>query len=182
MKCVLLVDDDQDILEALAELFGDSYRVLVAPNGLVALEILSRARVDAVVLDLMMPLMDGATLLRELGDRRQAVPVVLLSASRDLSRRAGALGARGYCIKPCSPDEILAEVARVIDEPPGGNEQNSGGAPPDTPSSPASSALQKFGQGWPNFWPRCAGGFAGANLALFRWGFAPYPASASRPP
>lgn len=137
MKCVLLVDDDQDILEALAELFEDSYRVLVAPNGLVALEILSRERVDAVVLDLMMPLMDGATLIKELHDRRQTVPVVLLSASRDLPKRAGALGARGYCAKPCSPEEILAEVARVIDEPPGGNEQSSGGDAPDAPSLPS---------------------------------------------
>jgi DNA-binding response OmpR family regulator len=136
MKCVLLVDDDQDIREALAELFEDSYRVLVAPNGLVALEILSRQRVDAVVLDLMMPLMDGATLLKELNDRRQRVPVVLLSAARDLPERAGALGAKGYCSKPCSPEEILAAVARVIDEPPGGNEQSSGEEPPDAPSTP----------------------------------------------
>ncbi len=139
MKCVLLVDDDPDILEAMAELFGDSYRVLVAPNGLVALEILSREQVDAVVLDLMMPLMDGATLIKELRDRRQAVPVVLLSASRDLPGAPARFGASGYCTKPCSPDEILAEVARVLDEPPGGNEQSSGGAPPDTPSSPSST-------------------------------------------
>lgn len=130
MKCILLVDDDQDIREALAELFEDSYRVLVAPHGLAALDILSRESVDAVVLDLMMPLMDGETLLRELRERGQKVPVVLLSASRDLSRRAVALGAHGYCAKPCSPEKILIEVARVLVGSPGGSEQSSGGAPP----------------------------------------------------
>jgi two-component system, OmpR family, response regulator MprA len=145
MKCVLLVDDDQDIRETLAELFEDSYRVLVAPNGLVALDVLSRERVDAVVLDLMMPLMDGEALLKELHERKQAVPVVLLSASRDLPRRARALGAKGYCSKPCSADKLLAEVARVLIEPSGGSEQSSGSAPPDAPDAPpSSSSTRKF--------------------------------------
>ena len=147
MKRVLIVDDDQDIREALAELFEESYDVLVAPNGLEALAILSQEPADAVVLDLMMPLMDGATVLKELHARAQTVPVVLLSASRDLARRAQMLGADGYCAKPCSAEEILAEVERVIvgssnkgGQSDGGSEPQapSGGAPPSS-SGPSSS-------------------------------------------
>lgn len=139
MKRVLLVDDDQDIREALAELFEESYEVLVAPNGLVALDVLSREHVDAVVLDMMMPLMDGESLIKELQEQGQTVPVVLLSASRDLARRATALGAQGYCSKPCSPEKILAEVARVLVGSSSGGEQSSGGgAPPEAPAAPAS--------------------------------------------
>lgn len=142
MKRVLLVDDDQDIREALAELFEDSYQVLVASNGLMALDILSREQVDAVVLDLMMPLMDGETLLKELQEQGQKVPVVLLSASRDLARRASALGAHGYCAKPCSADKILAEVARVLAAPPGGGEPGRGGTPPETPAASSSPGIK----------------------------------------
>lgn len=143
MKRVLLVDDDRDIREALAELFEESYQVLVAPNGLVALDVLSREHVDAVVLDMMMPLMDGESLIKELQEQGQTVPVILLSASRDLARRAATLGAQGYCSKPCSPEKILAEVARILVDAPGGGEQSSGGGPPpETPAAPSSSGSE----------------------------------------
>ena len=142
MKRVLLVDDDQDIREALAELFEDSYQVLVASNGLVALDILSREQVDAVVLDLMMPLMDGESLLKELQEQGQTAPVVLLSASRDLARRANTLGAHGYCSKPCSAEKILAEVARVIAASSGGGEPGRDGTPPETPPASSSSGTR----------------------------------------
>ncbi|MEP7125305.1 MAG: response regulator [Byssovorax sp.] len=129
MKRVLIVDDDSDVREALAELFEESYEVLVASNGLEALEVLEEEHADAVLLDLMMPIMDGETFLKKLRESERTVPVVLLSASRDLDLRARTLGATGYCSKPCSAEQVLAAVARVINEPSGGGEQSGGAAP-----------------------------------------------------
>jgi two-component system response regulator MprA len=136
VKRVLIVDDDADVREALAELFEESYEVLVAANGQEALEVLAREHADAVLLDLMMPIMDGETFLNELRQRQQTMPVVLLSASRDLARRAKTLGATGYCSKPCSAEQVLAAIARVLDDPSGGGEQSGGGAPPEPPTTP----------------------------------------------
>jgi DNA-binding response OmpR family regulator len=140
VKRVLITDDDNDIRESLAELFEESYQVLVASNGVEALAILAREHVDAIVLDLMMPIMDGETFLKELHERKQTVPVVVLSASRDLARRAQTLGVAGYCSKPCPVDKLLAEVARVLGNPSDGGEQDSGGQAPQTPQTPPSSS------------------------------------------
>ena len=142
MKRVLIVDDDPDIREALVELFEDSYHVLVGTNGLEALEILAREHADAVVLDLMMPIMDGETFLKKLHERGQSIPVVVLSASRDLERRARSLGATGYCSKPCSAEQVLAEVARVMGGASGGSEQSGGDAPPKAPTAPPTSGTK----------------------------------------
>jgi CheY-like chemotaxis protein len=149
VKRLLIVDNDSDIREALTELFEDSYQVLVASNGLDALEVLEEEHVDAVLLDLMMPIMDGETFLKELREREIQIPVVLLSASRDLERKARTLGATGYCSKPCSAAAVLAAVARVLDEPSGGTDQGDGApaAPGSTEAnmSRAELALAKIG-------------------------------------
>ena len=70
VKCLLLVDDDPDVLEALAELLTDRYRVLVASSGDVALQTLARQDVDLIVADLMMPIMDGGDVIQDDSRRR----------------------------------------------------------------------------------------------------------------
>ena len=87
-KRILVVDDDQDISEPLAELLSAHYVVDIAANGAAAAELVCDNRYDAIVLDLMMPVMDGATFKQLLDRQRIAIPVLLMSASVELPERA----------------------------------------------------------------------------------------------
>lgn len=117
MNSILLVDDDPDVLEALAELLTDRYRVLVASNGEMALKMLAREDVDLIVADLMMPIMDGETLLKTIRAAGRDTPVIIFSAVRDLAQRASELGATGFCPKPCSPQLVEDILSRVLAAP-----------------------------------------------------------------
>lgn len=112
---VLVVEDDADIRVALEEIIVDhGFRVVGVRHGREALEFLARAEElpCLILLDLMMPVMDGATFREEqLRDARIAsIPVVLLSAYRDLDRRAAGLGAVSVLNKP--PD--LRELVQAL--------------------------------------------------------------------
>ena len=117
---VVLVADDDDLLQAvLAHKLGAvGYRVVIADNGRAALEQLEDAAPDIVVLDAMMPIMDGFEVLRRLkADRRPAIaaiPVIMLTALRRDSDVVTALnlGAADYLSKPFNPDELVARLAR----------------------------------------------------------------------
>ncbi len=122
MKRVLIVEDDDDIREVLGELLGERYGVELATDGAEALAVLDRVTVDAIVLDLMMPVMDGETFLREMRARGHSRPVVLVSATRDLPARARSLLVAEHCMKPCSPDALEAALARVLSGAVGDND------------------------------------------------------------
>ncbi len=109
---VLICDDDKDIVHAI-ELFlqSEGYEVLTAGNGKEALEVLEQEEVHLVLLDVMMPVMDGVTALakiREMGN----VPVIMLTAkSEDSDKILGLnLGADDYVTKPFNPVELMARV------------------------------------------------------------------------
>jgi DNA-binding response OmpR family regulator len=89
---LLIVDDDADILEALAVVLEDAHDVTTASNGIAALGLLQSQPFDAMILDLMMPLMDGETLIERMHETGITVPVVLASASVDISVLAKRLG------------------------------------------------------------------------------------------
>jgi CheY-like chemotaxis protein len=104
MACVLVVDDDQDSLEVLSKYMEKAgYETVRAANGWEALIKLDQNDIDLVLLDLTMPGMDGATLLRILrnDNRRRSLPVVLVTAMRDvdLFNRASQLGVNGCLLK-----------------------------------------------------------------------------------
>src|SRR5262245_57140174 len=84
LERVLLVDDDVDLRQGLAQLLRERYEVLTASNGDEALEILGREPVDVVILDMLMPLLDGQSVLRELRAKTPPPPVVVISARPDL--------------------------------------------------------------------------------------------------
>jgi DNA-binding response OmpR family regulator len=113
---VLVVDDEPMVCEVVtAYLQRDGATVLVARDGVEAAAILEREPVDLVVLDVMLPGIDGLSLLRtvrSLGD----TPVVLLTARGDeLDRVLGLqLGADDYVVKPFSPRELAARVQSVL--------------------------------------------------------------------
>jgi len=107
---VLVVDDDPDIRESIEELLrSDGLDAAVAANGEEALRVLDQRRIDVILLDLMMPVMDGRQMVEEMRRRNLQVPVVLLSAGRDLRRVSQELGLPAV-EKPFDLDELLARV------------------------------------------------------------------------
>jgi two-component system response regulator MprA len=116
-KRILVVDDDTGIQETLqAVLESEDYEVVVADDGLVALEKLSIAMPDLILLDLMMPRMDGYAFASELERRglRSSVSVVVLSADGRTKLKAERIGADGYLEKPFELPDLLDEIARCI--------------------------------------------------------------------
>jgi CheY-like chemotaxis protein len=117
---VLVVDDDPDILDAVCDILeGEGYRVARARHGLEALERLEAERPSLVLLDLMMPVMDGPAFAAALRQRRmeRPVPVVVISADGN-PQKAQAVGAQGYLAKPFDIDALLAQVAELAGRPP----------------------------------------------------------------
>ncbi len=113
-KRVLLVDDDPDILAALTMLLEDRYAVETASNGSQAVERLTAAPYDLVLLDLMMPVMDGAAFKQELARREITVPILLTSAGSDLAERAAAIGIDYYIEKPLDFDKLESMLATIL--------------------------------------------------------------------
>jgi two-component system chemotaxis response regulator CheY len=112
-KRVLVVDDDASIRELLATaLEDDGYEVVPATNGEDALSVVERWRPDVIVLDLMMPVMDGWTFAKRLRERHE-IPIVVLSAANDLARHAKTVGATDGIAKPFDLDQLLPIVARA---------------------------------------------------------------------
>lgn len=113
---VLVVDDDREIVESIAIfLSGENYTVLKAYDGIEALDILHENEVHLMVLDIMMPKLDGIKTLMKLRETRN-IPVILLSAkSEDADKILGlTAGADDYITKPFNPSELVARVKSQI--------------------------------------------------------------------
>jgi two-component system chemotaxis response regulator CheY len=116
-KCILVVDDEDAIREAVAETLElEGYHVERAHDGLQALIKLRASRPDAIVLDLMMPVMDGWTFLRHLREEPLAsgTPVVVMSAYRMLESTAPDLEVQAWLPKPFDLDVLLVTVERLF--------------------------------------------------------------------
>src|SRR4030042_6143778 len=112
---ILLVDDEERVLNFLrSKLKVAGYEVLTANNGHDALEEAQAQEPDLIVLDILMPRMDGFDTLKELR-RFSSVPVIILSARRDdIDKIKGlGLGADDYLAKPFNPDELVARIESV---------------------------------------------------------------------
>ena len=109
---VLVVDDDREIVESICIfLAGEGYQAFKAYDGMEALGILSEKEVHLMILDIMMPRLDGIKTLMKLRESRN-IPVILLSAkSEDTDKIFGlAAGADDYVTKPFNPSELMARV------------------------------------------------------------------------
>jgi DNA-binding response OmpR family regulator len=109
---VLVVDDDKEIVESICIfLSGEGYKPLKAYDGMEALDILSESQVHLMILDIMMPRLDGIRTLMKLRESRN-IPVILLSAkSEDADKILGlTAGADDYVTKPFNPSELMARV------------------------------------------------------------------------
>lgn len=109
---VLVTDDDQDIRDGIEiYLKNEGYNVIKAADGLEALEILSENEVHLIILDIMMPKMDGITATFKIREERN-IPIIMLSAKVEDSDKIHGLsvGADDYVTKPFHPMELVARV------------------------------------------------------------------------
>ena len=109
---VLVVDDDREIVDSISIfLSGEGYKAIKAYDGIEALDALSENEVHLMILDIMMPKMDGIKTLMKLRESRN-IPVILLSAkSEDTDKIFGlTAGADDYVTKPFNPSELMARV------------------------------------------------------------------------
>lgn len=116
MKKILLVDDDAHIRDVLSyALKNEGFTIVEAENGRIALEKFTREQPDLLILDIMMPELDGISLCRELR-KTHATPIIFLSSRDDeIDRVLGLeLGGDDYISKPFSPRELVARVRAVL--------------------------------------------------------------------
>jgi len=115
---ILVVDDAPDMRGYLAKELSGTYNVVVAANGQDALDIMHKQRIDLVVSDIMMPIMDGCTLCNHIKADTELshVPVVLLTAAVGMETRIETLeaGADGYIEKPFSFELLLATIGNLF--------------------------------------------------------------------
>lgn len=109
---ILIVDDEVLIRNVIKEyLLNEGYKVLEAKDGFDALRVISDNKVDLIVLDIMMPKMDGFTCLSEIR-KTENIPVIMLSARKEETDKLNSfdLGVDDYVTKPFSPKELVARV------------------------------------------------------------------------
>jgi len=117
-KPVLLVEDDESVREMVADyLRAEGYTVLEAADGAAALALLRGRQADepspgAVVLDLMLPVVNGLAVLERLATTAPEVPVIVMSAYEGLLAAAATERAAGILLKPFDLDQLLPMVAR----------------------------------------------------------------------
>jgi two-component system response regulator ChvI len=136
IKRVLIVDDDQALSTVLAAALGDEgFAVASARNGLEGLRHFETAGADLIILDVLMPEMDGLEVCRRVR-RKSSVPIVLLSSRGEEVDRVTGLetGADDYVTKPFSTRELVARI-RALER------RLADGARPPAPAAPAPSAL-----------------------------------------
>ncbi|MGD0675524.1 MAG: response regulator [Polyangiaceae bacterium] len=120
MKTIVIVDDEFGLADVLDATLSDAgYRVFTANNGVQGLQTMVTHAPDLVILDYMMPLLDGPGVLRAMrADNRLApVPVVLISAMAEAAVRARAPGYTTFLRKPFSFESLLAVVALALGGP-----------------------------------------------------------------
>ncbi len=121
-KRILLVDDDQAVQRLVTMTLGTTdFEVLVASDGVTALEMASAEPPDLVLLDVMMPDLDGFTVAAKLRARPETanVTIIMLTArgSADDLAQSQALGVKEHFIKPFSPLQLLETVYEILDNP-----------------------------------------------------------------
>jgi two-component system response regulator MprA len=114
---LLVAEDDRQVREALERILGfEGYEVVSVTDGAAALEAIDAAAPDAIVLDVMMPLVDGLAVCRRLRARGDRTPVLMLTARDEVSDRVAGLdaGADDYLPKPFALEELLARLRALL--------------------------------------------------------------------
>src|SRR5699024_2351038 len=112
MPTILIVDDEQQMRRMLKLYLRHEFELKEAENGQEAVEILKTNTIDLVLLDIMMPEMDGIETCKQMKAISPNVPIILLTALNDTSQKVEGLniGADDYIIKPFDTEELLARI------------------------------------------------------------------------
>ena len=116
MATLLVADDDRKITDMLRRtLVYEGYRVLTAADGREALDLIRAEQPDLIVLDRMMPVLDGLEVARRVRDG-DAIPILMLTARDAIEDRVAGLdsGADDYLVKPFAPQELLARIRALL--------------------------------------------------------------------
>ena len=114
---ILIAEDDRAVREALVRaLRFEGYEVAAARDGGEALELLMQAEPDAIILDVMMPSIDGLEVCRRIRSKGIDLPILMLTARHEIADRVAGLdaGADDYLVKPYSLDELLARIRALL--------------------------------------------------------------------
>lgn len=115
---ILIVDDTKTNVDILIELLGESYGVIPATSGESALSILKILSVDLILLDIMMPNMDGFEVCKKIlsNPHTKDIPIIFITAKTDENdiEKAYEIGGSDYILKPFRPKELLAKVKREL--------------------------------------------------------------------
>lgn len=113
-KRILLIDDEERIVNFLSlKLKVSGYEVVCASDGEKGLELARKYNPDIMLLDIIMPGIDGLEVLRRLR-KFSAMPVIVLSAKEHIYDETMALGANGFISKPFNPDDLTAKIKHIF--------------------------------------------------------------------
>ena len=121
-KKILVVDDEEQLALAVKiRLQSRGYQVVTASDGQQALELAAQERPDLILLDVLMPVMDGYSCLREINTRfgRGKIPVIVLTARERMKDLFELEGIEDYVIKPFDHDDLLIRIDRAFKRRPG---------------------------------------------------------------
>ncbi len=116
-KKILLIDDDRNLLLTLSDFLKfEGYTVITADSGENGLKALEKTSPDLIILDMSMPGMGGVGFLKEISstDGKPEHPVLVLTARANMAEFFANVDVDGFIAKPCDPNDLLMEVARII--------------------------------------------------------------------
>ncbi len=114
---ILIVDDSQDIIDLLDyHLKSQGFLVVTAKDGLEAVQKIKSEKPDLIVLDIMMPKMDGFSVVQEIKkiEGASAIPVIIISIKEQMRELFKMEGVKDYVIKPFSADQLIEKIKRYI--------------------------------------------------------------------
>ena len=114
---ILVIEDEPTIIEFLRTGLGyEGYQVAIAPDGRTGFDLATSETFDLIILDLMLPDMDGFDICRKLRERGDETPIIMLTARQEIADRVRGLdlGADDYITKPFSFDELVARIRALL--------------------------------------------------------------------
>ena len=119
-KKILVTEDEKNILDSLKEILGDDYDVITATNGAEGVKAAETHKPDLILLDVMMPVMDGMTACKKIKANKETahIPVIFLTAKGQVYDMEEGIkaGAYAYMIKPFSPARLMAKIDEVFEK------------------------------------------------------------------
>ena len=117
MFTILVVDDEQNIRNLTKRVLErEGFRVLLAQNGQIALDIMNQQVVDCVIVDVMMPVMDGFTLTEHIRQLNDAIPILMITAKQTIhdKKHGFMLGIDDYMVKPIDFEEMVLRIYALL--------------------------------------------------------------------